>query len=53
MALAKIVKRNRKRGDLIVYDSGTVERYWLTLYNGNDVVLRIRWSEIDEVERIN
>lgn len=53
MALVRIKKRNRKRGELIIYDSGTPGRYWLTLYNGDDMVLRIRWSEIDEIERIN
>ncbi|MEV4461477.1 hypothetical protein [Microbispora sp. NPDC049633] len=47
--------RGRKRGDVYVYDEYRVWRPhrradWLTLFNGDDVVLHCRCSEIDDVE---
>lgn len=58
MALAKIIRRNRSRGELIVFDSVTISRpsrraVWLTFRNGNDVVMHVRESEIDYYERLN
>ncbi|GAA0403003.1 hypothetical protein GCM10009530_63720 [Microbispora corallina] len=56
--LAKITMRNRKRGELIVYDSYTLSwpsrrAWWLTFRNGDDVVLHCRVSEIDDFKRLN
>lgn len=55
MFLANITMRNRKRGELIVFDRVTVNRrrHRWTFYNGEEVVLHARWSDIDKIELIN
>lgn len=58
MFAARIKLRGQKRGDVYIYDDYLVWRpyrraLWVTLLNGDDVVLHRRWSEIDEVERLS